>query len=288
MTSLCHFCWLATPSSGPTGVLDFLREDSAEPGWIVWQTLCRLPQQHRPQASSLPSCAAMRQATYSFQAETGRPSCLNGPGSWWGLRSSTISSSKPAGRSCAMKMWQVRSRSSICSRDLLPCRTRYPPSFSHPAWASRGKNISFRSGNSSIKTTKTPPKLQPHLHPNILPSPQPVSLPLLPPLGPQDDQKKHQEAWLPRGSDWTIWCQKNCKYHVCVCWWWCWTFTPLCLKRFYVTKWNVTYKCVCVCWTLTLHCLSLRHRTVFYIGILLIIVCVCVLVVVLNFYSVLS
>ena len=50
-----------------------------------------------------------------------------------GLRRSTISSSKPAGRSCAVKMWQVRSRSSVCSRDLLPCRTRYPLSFSHPA-----------------------------------------------------------------------------------------------------------------------------------------------------------
>ena len=60
-----------------------LREDSAEPGWIVWQTSCRSPQQHRPQASSHPSCAAMRQATCSFQAETGRPSCLNGSGSWW-------------------------------------------------------------------------------------------------------------------------------------------------------------------------------------------------------------
>ena len=73
-----------------------------------------------------------------------------------GLRRSTISSSKPAGRSCAVKMWQVRSRSSVCSRDLLPCRTRNPLSFSHPAWASRGENISFRrSGNSLIKTTRT-------------------------------------------------------------------------------------------------------------------------------------
>ena len=40
---------------------------------------------------------------------------------------------------------------------------------------------------------------------------------------------------------------------------------------FYIMKWNVTYKCVCVAY------LSLRPRTIFYIGTLLI-VCVCVYV----------
>ena len=91
---------------------------------------------------------------------------------------------------------------------------------------------------------------------------------------PGRPKKQHQEAWLPRGSDWTIWRQENCKYHMCVCVFVGGTFELLLrfvLKvGFYVMKWNVTYKCACVCWTLTLHCLSLRHRTVFYIGTLLI------------------
>ena len=43
---------------------------------------------------------------------------------------------------------------------------------------------------------------------------------------------------------------------------------------FYIMKWNVVSKCVCV---ELLFCLSLRHRTIFYIGTLLILmVCVCV------------
>ena len=49
---------------------------------------------------------------------------------------------------------------------------------------------------------------------------------------------------------------------------------------FYIMKWNVVSKCVCVCVEL-LFCLSLRYRTIFYIGTLLILmacVCVCVCV----------
>ena len=45
-------------------------------------------------------------------------------------------------------------------------------------------------------------------------------------------------------------------------------------------KWNVTYKCVCVL-NFYFAYLSLRHRTIFYIGTLLILmacVCVCVCV----------
>ena len=40
---------------------------------------------------------------------------------------------------------------------------------------------------------------------------------------------------------------------------------------FYIMKWNVIYKCVCVC-VLNFYFayLSLRHRTIFYIGTLLI------------------
>ena len=47
---------------------------------------------------------------------------------------------------------------------------------------------------------------------------------------------------------------------------------------FYIMKWNVTYKCVCVL-NFYFASLSLRHRTIFYIGTLLILmVCVCVCV----------
>ena len=47
--------------------------------------------------------------------------------------------------------------------------------------------------------------------------------------------------------------------------------------EFYIMKWNVIYKCVCV-YVLNFYFayLSLRHRTIFYIGTLLILmVCVC-------------
>ena len=57
--------------------------------------------------------------------------------------------------------------------------------------------------------------------------------------------------------------------------------------EFYIMIWNVTYKCVCVCVCAYVHArvcvlnvyftyLSLRRRTIFYIGTLLILtVCVC-------------
>ena len=53
------------------------------------------------------------------------------------------------------------------------------------------------------------------------------------------------------------------------------SYSALLKVGFYIMKWNVIYKCVCVCVEL-LFCLSLRHRTKFYIGTLLILTaCVC-------------
>ena len=57
-------------------------------------------------------------------------------------------------------------------------------------------------------------------------------------------------------------------------------------EGFYIMKWNVIYNCVCVCVCVRVCVLnfyfaylSLRHRTIFYIGTLLILMaCVCVCV----------
>lgn len=196
-----RFRWLTTPSSGPTGVLNFFKR-----GFRRTRVNCKADiVQVATAASSTGILTPLLCGDEAGNVLVPSRDWTAFLSEWFrelvGLRSSTISSSKPAGRSCAVKMWQVRSRSPVCSRDLLPCRTR-----SHNHSTIRPEPAEERislSGDPGIRRSRLPglgvpgasppqssSKAPAPLHPKLLPSPQPAPLPLLPPLGPQDDKNQ--------------------------------------------------------------------------------------------------